>query len=61
MKVVIFSGTTEGRKLSRLLAEAGAKVTVCVASEYGSEEQGNIPNGEIRIGKKLAHQIHRSL
>ena len=50
MKAVIFSGTTEGRKLSRLLAEAGAKVTVCVASEYGSEEQGNIPYGEIRIG-----------
>ena len=35
MKFVIFSGTTEGRKLSALLAEAGAEVTVCVASAYG--------------------------
>ena len=38
MRFVIFSGTTEGRKLSALLAEAGANVTVCVASDYGSEE-----------------------
>ena len=37
MKIVIFSGTTEGRALSRLLAEQGAEVTVCVATEYGRE------------------------
>ena len=50
MRFVIFSGTTEGRKLSALLAEAGAKVTVCVASDYGSEEQGEIPGVETRTG-----------
>ena len=50
MRFVIFSGTTEGRKLSSLLSEAGADVTVCVASDYGSEEQGRIPNVEIRTG-----------
>ena len=50
MRFVIFSGTTEGRKLSALLAEAGANVTVCVASDYGSEEQGEIPGVEIRKG-----------
>ena len=33
-----------------MLTEAGAEVTVCVASEYGSEEQGNIHNVETRIG-----------
>ena len=43
MRFVIFSGTTEGRELSRYLAEAGAQVTVCVATEYGSEEQGSTP------------------
>ena len=37
MRFVIFSGTTEGRELSALLAKAGAQVTVCVASDYGSE------------------------
>ena len=50
MKFVIFSGTTEGRELSRLLAEAGAQVTVCVATEYGSEEQGSTPQVEVRQG-----------
>ena len=37
---MIFSGTTEGRELSWRLAEAGAQVTVSVATDYGSEEQG---------------------
>ena len=50
MRFVIFSGTTEGRRLSALLAEAGADVTVCVASDYGSEEQGESPGVETRIG-----------
>ena len=40
MKFVVFGGTTEGRCLSRALAESGAEVTVCVASDYGAEEQG---------------------
>ena len=50
MKFVIFSGTTEGRELSRLLAEAGAQVTVCVATEYGSEEQVSVPGVEVLQG-----------
>ncbi|MBR1845245.1 MAG: precorrin-6A reductase [Oscillospiraceae bacterium] len=43
MKIVIFSGTTEGRELSYRLAEQGAEVVVSVATEYGSEEQGRRP------------------
>lgn len=50
MKFVVFSGTTEGRELSRLLDEAGAEVTVCVATEYGSEEQGSVPGVITRQG-----------
>lgn len=50
MKIVIFSGTTEGRALSKLLAQAGASVTVCVASGYGEEEQGAVPGVETRTG-----------
>ena len=30
MKVVIFSGTTEGRELSRAVAALGIEATVCV-------------------------------
>ena len=33
--VLIFAGTTEGRKLSEHLAHAGIMHTVCVATEYG--------------------------
>ena len=54
MKIVLFGGTTEGRELSRRLAEAGAAVTVCVATEYGGETQ---PEGEhlaVRIGPMTA-------
>ena len=32
MKAVVFSGTTEGRRFSKKLAELGAAVTVCVAT-----------------------------
>lgn len=34
-KTVIFAGTTEGRRLSEILADAGITHTVCVATEYG--------------------------
>ena len=43
MKVVIFSGTTEGRELSRAVAALGIEATVCVATELGAEEQGRTP------------------
>ena len=56
MKIVIFSGTTEGRRLSKLLADAGAAVTVCVASEYGEEEQGSVPGVETRTGALTAEE-----
>ena len=54
MKIVIISGTTEGRELSKLLAEAGVSVTVCVATEYGGEEQGSDPGVTTHIGPMSA-------
>lgn len=51
MKIVVFSGTTEGRRLSANLAELGARVTVCVATEYGAEEQGYIPGVTVHTGR----------
>ena len=61
MKIVVFGGTTEGRQLSKLLAEAGASVTVCVATEYGGEEQGTIPGVMTRIGPLSAEEKQRLL
>lgn len=46
MRIVIFGGTTEGRKLSEALAAEGAEVTVSVASDYGLEEQQKSESAE---------------
>lgn len=51
MKIVLFSGTTEGRRLSRVLAAMGARVTVCVATQYGAEEQGRAAGVQVRVGR----------
>lgn len=51
MKIVIFSGTTEGRRLSLELAGLGAAVTVSVATEYGREEQGDAPGITVLSGR----------
>ena len=48
MRIALFSGTTEGRELSLQLAGAGYAVTVFVATEYGSEEQGEHAGIEVR-------------
>ena len=54
MKVVVFSGTTEGREFSRAVAALGAEVTVCVATELGAEEQGSAPGITVRAGRLAA-------
>lgn len=36
MKAVVFSGTSDGRRLCEVLAARGNDVTVCVATEYGA-------------------------
>ena len=61
MKIVIFSGTTEGRLLSRLLAEKGADVTVCVATEYGEVLLGDHPDVEVCAGRMDAAQMEDML
>ena len=50
MRIVLFGGTTEGRTLSRELAALGAAVTVCVATAYGREEQGQAPGITVHTG-----------
>ena len=51
MKLVIFSGTTEGREFSRAAAALGAAVTVCVATNLGAEEQGSAPGVTVHAGR----------
>lgn len=57
MNILIFSGTTEGRRLSHLLAERGAEVTVCVATEYGCEEQGEAPGVTVLTGHRTVEEM----
>ena len=56
-RVLIFGGTTEGRALSCRLADAGAAVTVCVATPYGAEEQGEHPNVTVLVGRRSADDM----
>ena len=57
MNVVVFSGTTEGRELSRRLAELGLEVTVSVATPLGQEEQGSTPGVTVRCGRLLPDEM----
>ena len=57
MRILIFSGTSDGRRLSRHLADRGAEVTVCVATEYGSEEQGGHDGIRVLTGRKNTEEI----
>ena len=51
MRALIFGGATEGRTLSQELAGLGAAVTVCVATAYGKEEQGELSGVQVRTGR----------
>ena len=57
MRLIVFGGTTEGRLLSGELARLGAAVTVCVATGYGREEQGEQPGVEVRAGRLDLEQM----
>ncbi|MBE7004252.1 MAG: precorrin-6A reductase [Ruminococcaceae bacterium] len=57
MSILIFSGTTEGRRLSCCLAERGANVTVCVATDYGTEEQGAHEGVTVLTGRKTETEM----
>ena len=57
MRVVIFSGTTEGRRLSAQTAAMGAETIVCVATEYGRTVQEQVPGAQTLSGRLDAEQM----
>lgn len=57
MRFVIFSGTTEGRALAQALAGRGARLDVCVATEYGREEQGALSGVVTHTGRMDAAEM----
>ena len=48
--IFVFSGTSEGRRISKQLADAGADVHVRVATEYGAEVMGYDENIDVKVG-----------
>lgn len=60
-RILLFGGTTEGRRMAQSLARRGFRVTVCVASETGAEYLSRIPGLEIKVGRKDAGQMLRIL
>ena len=57
MKVLVFSGTTEGRVFSRQLAALGAEVLISVATLLGAEEQGDVPGITVHCGRLAPEEM----
>lgn len=51
MKITVFSGTTEGRKLSEMLSAANVAHNVCVATDYGCDVMQSALNATVHIGR----------
>lgn len=49
--VLIFAGTTEGRRLTDYLGATGVRMHVCVATEYGRSVLKDYGNAEVSVGK----------
>lgn len=55
--VILFAGTTEGRKLSSFLSRHNVSVTACVATEYGTKLMEKSENLEVLSQRLNASQI----
>ena len=60
-KIIIFSGTTEGRTLSTLLTQRRVPHVVCVASAYGGEMMEDSTFAELHIGRMDAEEMKQFL
>lgn len=56
-EILIFAGTTEGRKLSEYLVEAGISHTICVATAYGEIVLEQHPLVKVHQGRMAQEEI----
>lgn len=56
-RIIIFGGTTEGRKLATELAKLSVHCLYLVATDYGKMVTGDMPNVDVRIGRLDAEQM----
>lgn len=57
MKLLIFSGTSEGHALCRFLSERGAQAAVYVATEYGAAVMEPLPGIRVMQGRLTADEM----
>lgn len=60
-KILIFAGTTEGRRLSECLVEAEIEHTLCVATEYGETVLEQEPLVQVLRGRMNQEEIRELL
>lgn len=60
-KIMIFSGTTEGRALVKFLQAYSVQLYVSVATEYGKTCMGEAKNMKILTGRKNREEIYHFL
>ena len=51
IRVIVFGGTTEGRKLCEVCAEYEIPVRYCVATTDGARQVGDLPNVIVNVGR----------
>ena len=56
-KAVIFSGTSEGRRLSEMFCAHRIPHTVCVATEYGKAVMTPDPLADVRVGRLTKEEM----
>ena len=56
-EIVIFSGTTEGRNISKWLSTKKVSHFVCVASEYGEQVMDPDPYAIVKMGRLDENQM----
>ncbi len=60
-KIVIFSGTTEGRRLSEMLSDANVAHDVCVATDYGADVMRHGGYAALHVGRMDSEQMYEFL
>lgn len=59
-KVLIYSGTTEGRMLAQQLAQAGIECDVHVATEYGQIVMPQLDKVNVHVGRLDANEMYEA-
>lgn len=61
MRAVVFSGTTEGRKLCGFLSRHSIETLACVATPYGAKVMGPMPYVTVSVGRKNVDEIEAAI